>query len=133
MKKIGLLVVMAVCALMAQAADYPYLVFSNTAGTATALSVTNMTLTVSGNTLTVTNADGTQTFALTELAAMQFSQDGSVTDLVNVIDADRQVEVYTISGVSMGAFGSLTQAANMLHAGAYVIRQGSNTQTFVVK
>ena len=35
MKKILVLVVAVVCAGIAQAADYPYLVFTNTAGTTT--------------------------------------------------------------------------------------------------
>ncbi len=46
MKKILVLVVAVVCAGIAQAADYPYLVFVNQSNDTTALSVTGMTLKV---------------------------------------------------------------------------------------
>ena len=133
MKKIGLLLVTVVCAVMAQAADYPYLVFTNTAGTNTALSVSNMTLTVNGSELTVTNAEGTQAFTLTDLAAMQFSQDGSVTAIENVLDGEKSVDVYSVTGVGLGSFSNLHEAAGVLPTGAYVIKQGVSTQTVVVK
>lgn len=134
MKKIFALAVTVVCAVMAQAADYPYLVFTNTAGTTTALSVSNMTLTVSGSNLLVTNADGTTTFVLTELANMQFSADGSTVSAIDhVIDAGQPVRVFSITGASLGTFNSLPECAKALSAGAYIIKQGSNTQTIVVK
>ena len=133
MKKIGLLLVAVACAVMAQAADYPYLVFTNTAGTTTSLSVSNMTLTVNGSELTVTNAEGTQAFTLTDLAAMQFSQDGSVTAIENVIDGEKSVDVYSVTGVGLGSFSNLREAAGVLPTGAYVIKQGGKSQTVVVR
>ena len=84
MKKIFVLAVTVVCAVMAQAADYPYLVFTNTAGTTTVMSVTSLTITVSGSSLQVTNSDGTETFTLSDLASMQFSVDGSTTAIEEV-------------------------------------------------
>ncbi len=133
MRKIGMVFAWLVCAGMAQAADYPYLVFTNTAGTTTALSVNNMTLSVNGSELTVTNSDGTQVFTLTDLVAMQFSQDGSVTAIENVLDGEKAVEVYSVTGVGLGLFGSLYEAAGVLSAGAYVVKQGSKSQTIVVR
>ncbi len=133
MKKILILLVAVVCAGIAQAADYPYLVFTNTAGTTTSLSVSNMTLTVNGSELSVTNAEGTLAFTLTDLAAMQFSKDGSVTAIENVIDGEKSVDVYSVTGVGLGSYGSLYEAAGVLPTGAYVIKQGVNTQTVVVK
>ena len=133
MKKIGLLLVAVVCAVMAQAADYPYLVFTNTAGTTTSLSVSNMTLTVNGSELTVTNAEGTQAFTLTDLAAMQFSQDGSVTAIENVLDGEKSVDVYSVTGVGLGSFSNLHEAAGVLPTGAYVMKQGGKSQTVVVR
>lgn len=119
---------------MAQAADYPYLVFSNTAGTTTVMSVSSLTMSVSGSSLQVTNSDGTETFTLTELVSMQFSADGSATTAIeHVLEADRAVEVFSVTGVQIGSFGSLRKAVQELNAGAYVIKQGVNTQTVVVK
>ncbi len=133
MKKFFVLAVTVVCAVMAQAADYPYLVFTNTAGTTTAMSVSSLTMTVSGSSLQVTNSDGTETFALTDLASMQFSANGSTTAIENVLEADRAVEVFSVTGAQIGSFGSLIEAVHGLNAGAYVIKQGVNTQTVVVK
>ena len=124
----------ALCSVVAQAADYPYLVFTNTGGTSTVLSVSDMTLAVSGSSLQVTNTDGTTSFTLTGLATMQFSKDGStLSALGRVLDAERPVTAFSMTGVSLGTFGDLMETARMLPAGAYVIKQGANTQTIVVK
>ena len=134
MKKFFALAVTVVCAVMAQAEDYPYLVFTNIGGTTTKLNVSDMTLVVSGSSLQVTNTDGTTSFTLTDLANMQFSQDGSVaTAIENVLDADMPVSVFSLNGASLGTFGNLNETARTLPAGAYVIKQGVNTQTVVVK
>lgn len=133
MKKILVLVVAVVCAGIAQAADYPYLVFTNTAGTTTSLSVSNMTLSVNGSELSVTNAEGTQAFTLTEIAAMQFSQDGRVTAIENVLDGEKSVDVYSVTGVGLGSFSNLHEAAGVLPTGAYVLKQGGKAQTVVVR
>ena len=133
MRNFCLFMLMAVCSLMAQATDYPYLVFTNTNGTTTVMNVSALTMSVSGSSLQVTNADETKTFTLTELASMQFSADGSTTALENVIDADADVEVFAVSGVQLGSFRSIKDAAQNLSTGAYLIKQGNNTQTIVVK
>ena len=133
MKKILVLAVTVVCAVIAQAVDYPYLVFTNTAGTTTSLSVSNMTLTVNGSELSVTNAEGTQAFTLTDLAEMLFSQDGSVTAIENVLDGEKSVDVYSVTGVGLGSFSNLREAAGVLPTGAYVIKQGGKSQTVVVR
>ena len=133
MRKILVFVAMLVCAVMAQAADYPYLVFTNTAGTTTALTVSNMTLTVNGSELTVTNAEGTQAFTLTDLASMQFSTTDTVTAMENVLDGNQPLQVFSIHGTSLGTYNSLVQAAQQLGTGVYVISNGINAQTIVVK
>ena len=135
MKKIRLVLALLVCAGMVQAGDYAYLVFTNTAGTNTALSVTDLTMTVNGAQLDVTNAEGTVHFTLTELASMQFSTDGQQIGegIENVLNADQPVTVYTINGVAMGTYDNLVQAAQQLGAGAYVISNGKNAQTIVLQ
>ena len=132
MKKIVFILAMAVCALTAQAATYAYLVFTNTGGTTTAIRVSNLTLTVSGTELQVTNDDGTVSFTLTDLASMQFSADGTAA-LENVLNADAPVEVYSVTGKKLGSYESLLKAASSLDKGVYVISDGTNSQTIVVK
>ena len=133
MRKI-VLVLAVCCAMMAQAATYSYLVFTSTSGTVTFFGVSNLTLTVSGSNLQVSNDDGTVNLVLIDLAAMQFStSDDTVTAIENVLDGDAPVQVFSVSGVSMGSFGSLIEAAQQLQAGAYVISNGKNSQTIVIK
>ena len=134
MKRSLYILAVVLCAVTAQAADYPYLVFTNTGGTSTVLSVSDMTLAVSGSSLQVTNTDGTTSFILTELADMQFSKDGStVSAIENVIDAGAAVEVFSMTGISLGHYNTLLEAVSAAGTGAYVIMQGANTQTMVVK
>ena len=98
MQKIGMVLAMFVCAVMAQAGEYAYLVFVNQNNDTTALSVTDMTLSVNENSLSVTNAEGTVNFTLTDLQFMQFmTEDGQVAQrLDNVLDANAPIDVYTI-------------------------------------
>ena len=133
MKKIGLMVAMAVCALTAWSVDYPYLVFTNTEGTTTAFSVSNLTMTVSGTELQVTNDDGTVSFKLAELSAMQFSSTETLTALENVLKADEPVKVLTLTGMEIGSFDSLLDAARSLEKGVYVLTNGKNTQKIIIQ
>ena len=132
MKKVFLL--LAVCtAMMAYASTYNFLVFTNTEGTNTAFSVKDLTLKVEGSDLLITNAEGTVSMLLTAMKSMQFSEDGTVSAVENILNADTPVQVFSVSGTSLGVYGSLMEAAQTLKAGAYVISNGSVTQTIVVK
>ena len=135
MKKI-ILMFLLVCAGMVQAGEYAYLVFTNTEGTKTALSVADLTMTVNGTQLDVTNAEGTVHFTLTDLAAMQFSVDGETLQesIDHMLNADAPVTVYAISGMALGSFSSMMQAVQQLDKGTYVMVQSGNiSQTIVVR
>lgn len=132
MKKVFLL--LAVCtAMMAHASTYNFLVFTNTEGTNTAFSVKDLTLKVEGSDLLITNAEGTVSMLLTAMKSMQFSEDGTVSAVENILNADTPVQVFSVSGTSLGVYSSLMEAAQTLNAGAYVISNGSVTQTVVIK
>lgn len=132
MKK--LLFAMAVCcAVMVQAAAYSYLVFTNTGGTTTGFNVSNLTLTVNGSNLQVTNDEGTVNLVLTDLASMQFSNDGSLEGIGNILEADKPIDIYTPLGAKMGHFNNLMEAVGSLNKGLYVISNGSVTQKIVIQ
>ena len=132
MKKVFLL--LAVCTtMMAHASTYNFLVFTNTEGTKTAFSVKDLTLKVEGSDLLITNAEGTVSMLLTAMKSMQFSEDGTVSAVENILNADTPVQVFSVSGTSLGVYSSLMEAAQTLNAGAYVISNGSVTQTVVIK
>lgn len=134
MRKI-ILMFLLVCAGMVQAGEYAYLVFVNQSNDTTALSVTGMTLKINENSLTVTNAEGTVNFTLTDLQFMQFmTEDGQMAQRIdNVLDANAPIDVYTILGVKVGHYNSLPEAAGVLGKGSYVITNGKNSQTIVVR
>lgn len=133
MRKILLIALLAAGLLPAMAGEYGYLVFTNTSGTTTALTVSNLSATVSGSTLVATNDDGTVNFTLTELASMQFSATTPVTALENILNGDQPVQVYSIGGTSLGTFDNLVQATQQLDRGTYVIVQTGKSQKLVVK
>ena len=135
MRKILVFAAMLVCAVMAQATDYSYLVFVNQSNDTTALSVSDMTLKVNDNSLTVTNAEGTVNFTLTDLQFMQFmTADGQMAlRLDNILDANEPIDVYSILGVKVGHYNSLLEAAGVLGMGSYVITNGKNSQTIVLQ
>ena len=133
MRKILFIALLAAGLLPAMAGEYGYLVFTNTSGTTTALTVSNLSATVSGSTLVVTNDDGTLSFTLTELASMQFSATTPVTALENILNGDQPVQVYSIGGTSLGTFDNLVQATQQLDRGTYVIVQTGKSQKLVVK
>ena len=132
MKKIFILLAFGF-AMMAHAGAYNYLVFTNQAGTTTAFEVCNLTLKVNGNELQVSNADGTVDLVLTELASMQFSVDKAATGVEDVLNADSLVQVYSVTGAWLGSYGSMLEAAKCLNVGTYVISNGYQSQTVVIK
>ena len=133
-KNLLILFVILMASLAAQAGEYGYLVFTSTAGVNTTMKVNNLSLSVSGSQLQVTNDDRSVNFALTDLQSMHFSVNGdSDTALDNVLNADQPLQVFTLSGTSLGTFDNLVQATLQLGAGTYVIANGKNAQTIVVK
>jgi hypothetical protein len=131
MKNVFFLLAMC-CTMLVHANTYNYLVFTNTAGNKTTFHVDGLSLNVDGSTLQVTNASGTVDLVLTDLQSMEFSADGT-TSLENVLNADAPVQVYSISGSFLGTYESMLEAAKSLHAGSYVISNGNQSQTIVIK
>ena len=117
------------------AGEYAYLVFVNQNNDTTTLSVADMTMSVNENSLTVTNAEGTVNFTLTDLQFMQFMTEGGqmAQKLDNVLDANAPIDVYTILGVKVGHYNSLPEAAGVLGKGSYVISNGKISQAIVVR
>lgn len=132
MKKVFLLFALGF-AMMAYASTYNYLVFTSQTGTTTVFTISNLTINVSGNELSVTNNDGTVNLVLTDLVSMQFSKDKTITSLENVINADEIVQVYSVTGTSLGTYNSMVEAAKNLSVGTYVLSNGKASQTIVVK
>ncbi len=100
MKKTLLMLTVAAAACSASAADYPYLVFQSTGGVEKAVAVESLTLIVSDGQLLAVNESGTQSFTLTELNKMYFSQTATGIETIDTqsLVGDEKAEIYDLSG-----------------------------------
>ena len=96
MKKIVIIMMALVGALTVQAEEYAYLTFETTDGAKASVDVSSLTLTVSGNTLTA----GSQTFTLSNLSKMYFSNTSETTAIEEITTAtlDEAADIYDLQG-----------------------------------
>ena len=125
MKKILLLLTMLVGMLTVQAEDYTYLTFETTDGVKASVSVEELTLTISGTTLTA----GTQSFTLSNLSKMYFSttDETGTTGIEEITSAtlDEATDIYDLQG------HKVTKA--QMRKGVYIVKTNSRTYKMVVR
>ena len=124
MKKIILFMTMMVGVLAAHADSYTFLTFETTDGAKASVSVSDLTLTISGTTLTA----GTQSFTLTNLSKMYFStSDETTTGISEVMkaDLDEATDIYDLQG------HKVTKA--QMNRGVYIVKTKSRTYKMVVR
>lgn len=115
---------------MAAPADdtYGYLTFQKSDGGEQSVSVDNLKITFSDGQLIATNTSTSATFTLSDLSKMYFS---STATAIETVDAnasdDSTVEIWSLSGISLGSFSSLAEARQKLSRGVYVVKQGTKT------
>lgn len=117
-----------------QAGDYDYLAFRNNDGTEISLSVSNLKITFSNGQLVAVNSETNQTFSLSDLNKMYFTN-SAITNIEGDLptDFDSEVEIFTTSGVSKGRFNNLNQARQTLTKGVYIVKQSDKTYKIAVK
>ena len=124
MKKIILFMTMMVGVLTTHADSYTYLTFETTDGAKASVSVSDLTLTISGTTLTA----GTQSFTLTNLSKMYFStSDETTTGIEEITSAtlDEATDIYDLQG------HRVTKA--QMRRGVYIVKTKSRTYKMVVR
>ena len=117
-----------------QAGDYDYLAFRSNDGTEISLSVSNLKITFSNGQLVAVNSETNQTFSLSDLNKMYFTN-SAITNIEEVLptDLDTEVEIFTTSGVSKGRYNNLNQARQTLSKGVYIVKQSEKTYKIAVK
>lgn len=132
MKK-ALLTLLAFAAMMTAKADgYPYLLFQMTNGTVHAMAVESLSMNIDNGQLMVTNSEETQTFVLTELEKMFFSE--STTGVAEFFSVESgEVAVYAVTGAFLGNYSDANEAVKTLKSGVYVLKTKSNTIKIVVQ
>ncbi len=131
MKRNLLIGMFAIGTTVALAYDYPYLVFQTTDGNATSVEVSDLTISVNGTSLVVTNGDGTQTFTLSDLSKMYFSQTAGIDDIRD--DNGQAVEVFHLSGQRVGSFIDLRSARQQLEKGIYIVKSNGQTSKISIQ
>ena len=115
---------MMAAALTTQAADYPYLTFVTTDGDKASVSVSSLTLTVSGTTLTA----GSQSFTLSNLSKMYFStSDETTTGIEEITNAalDEATDIYDLQGHKV--------TKEQMRKGVYIVKTKNRTYKIVVR
>ena len=124
MKKILLLLTILVGTLTAQADSYSYLTFETTDGAKASVSVSDLTLSISGTTLTA----GTQSFTLSNLSKMYFSTtDESTTSIEEITSAtlDEATDIYDLQGHKV--------TKEQMRRGVYIVKTKQRTYKMVVR
>ena len=119
-----MLLTMLVGALTAQAEDYTYLTFETTDGAKASVSVaSDVTLTISGTTLTV----GSQSFTLTNLSKMYFSNTDETTGIEEITSAtlDEATDIYDLQGHKV--------SKDQMRRGVYIVKTNSRTYKMAVR
>ena len=124
MKIIFLLLTVLVATLTVQAEGYTYLTFETTEGAKASVSVENLTLTISGTTLTV----GSQSFTLSNLSKMYFStSDETATGIeeINSAAIEEATDIYDLQGHKV--------TKEQMRKGVYIVKTRSRTYKMVVR
>ena len=124
MKIIFLLLTVLVATLTVQAEGYTYLTFETTDGAKASVSVENLTLTISGTTLTA----GSQQFTLSNLSKMYFSaSDETATGIeeINSAAIEEATDIYDLQGHKV--------SKEQMRKGVYIVKTKSRTYKMVVR
>lgn len=124
MKKIFILLTVLLATLTAQAEGYTYLTFETTDGAKASVAVENLTLTISGTTLTA----GSQQFTLSNLSKMYFStSDETATGIeeINSAAIEEATDIYDLQGHKV--------SKEQMRKGVYIVKTKSRTYKMVVR
>lgn len=124
MKIIFLLLTVLVATLTVQAEGYTYLTFETTDGAKASVAVENLTLTISGTTLTA----GSQQFTLSNLSKMYFSaSDETATGIeeINSAAIEEATDIYDLQGHKV--------TKEQMRKGVYIVKTNSRTYKMVVR
>ncbi|MCD8306277.1 MAG: T9SS type A sorting domain-containing protein [Prevotella sp.] len=132
MKKVAILFLLALTTVGLHAETYKYLVFTTAEGDI-AMTAAGTQITFADGNLIAVNGEETQTIALSSLTKFCFSND--VTGIRAVVSAQglETVEVYSVSGQSMGRFSYTAGTTLPLGKGTYVVKGDNGTKKIVVK
>lgn len=127
MKKLFFVLMLFLNTFNASAYDYPYLTFQKTDGSVVDLSVENLVLTVSGNSIVASDGSTSTTLTIADLTKMYFSTSSTSGIAETSLSGDSEpVEIFTMSGVSLGSYDNIATAKKNLQKGLFLVKEKSN-------
>ncbi|MBQ9261572.1 MAG: hypothetical protein IJ185_05665 [Prevotella sp.] len=123
MRKKLLLFMMLIGSMALHAEDYTYLTFETTDGAKVSVSVSSLSITISGTALTA----GDQSFTLSNLSKMYFSSSNETTGIESftIADWDEITEIYDLKGSKV--------SKDQMHKGVYVVKSKNGTHKITVR
>ena len=125
MKKILLALSLVACAVPVCGASQLKLVFESSDGSQHAYDAQNLVMTASSGLLNVSNDAVSESLPLQGLSKMYFSDAFSSVESIGADFASAPVSVVSLSGVNLGSFTSLSEAASQLAPGYYIFTSGN--------
>ncbi len=119
---------------VAHADSYPYLTFQKSDGTTVSMESASLVMTFSDGKLIASNGTDSQELTVADLSKMYFSETGAtgIQD-VEVADADGEVEVFSLQGVSYGKFSTVQSFLNTAEPGVYIVKVNGKSQKIMVR
>ncbi len=119
---------------VAHADSYPYLTFQKSDGTTVSMESASLVMTFSDGKLIASNGTDSQELTVADLSKMYFSESGAtgIQD-VDVSDADGEVEVFSLQGVSYGKFSTVQSFRNTAEPGVYIVKVNGKSQKIMVR
>ena len=123
MKKRILLFMMLIGSMALHAEDYSYLTFETTDGAKVSVSVSSLSIIISGTTLTA----GGQSFTLSNLSKMYFTNSNETTGIesLTIADWDDVTEIYDLKGSKV--------SKEQMQKGVYVVKSKGGTHKITVR
>ena len=134
MRKLILSILALSGTMQASADEYPYFSFQNADGTTVSMSVESLQITFSGDRLIAKNASEKRELSFADLSRMFFSAEAAaISELPAAAAGGVRKTVYSLSGVSLGSFGSLDEIKERLGSGMYIVKDNGNTTKIMVR
>lgn len=131
MRKLIILIILAVGVISAYAAEYDWLTFTLDDNTEVSVATDGLQLVYSDGKLRVFSSTVDETFALSSLSSMRFTAQPTGISQIETDDAHSPLLLYSIQGQFLGSFSSMNQIRAGVSSGVYIIQQGSATHKVI--
>lgn len=121
-KALPILTLLAASSLAASAYDFGFLTFTDKDGNAVSIPTETLEICYSDGMLTARSGETTLTLPTTSLAKMAFTEEG-VTNAADIVAAEASgpIQVFSLEGISLGTFNSMTDVTAALAKGNYIM------------